>query len=116
MDRLVAAIRANRYRFSDEKGLQDGLEQVLVQLGLRFEREARIAPGEVPDFLLEDGTAIEVKVDGSLSAVTRQLHRYAQHERVRALLLVTTRWTHARMPESMNGKPVRVLPLLGGLR
>lgn len=115
MDRIVAALRAHRYRFSNEKELQDGLEQVLEKAGVRFEREARIAPGDVPDFMLEDGLAIEVKVDGSISAVTRQLHRYAQHPRVNAVLLVTSRLAHDRMPPFMNGKPVRVLALLGGI-
>lgn len=113
--RLREILGAYRYSFVNERDLQDGIAQVLRLRGIRFDRELRLAPEDVPDFMV-DGTAVEVKVDGSLSAVTRQLHRYAQHKPVRALLLVTSLDRLSRLPEELNGKPVAVLSLLGGLR
>jgi hypothetical protein len=115
MERLIAALRANRYRYANEKELQDGIEQVLERNGVPFKREVRISAGDVVDFLVEGSIALEVKIDGGLSKVTRQLHRYAQQDRVREVLLVTTRWRHSNMPGLINGKPIRVLALLEGI-
>jgi hypothetical protein len=114
-ERLREVLGAYRYSFAHERDLQDGIAQVLRLRGIRFDREVRLAPEDVPDFMV-DGIAVEVKVDGGLSAVTRQLHRYAQHSRVRALLLVTSLGRLANLPAKMNGKPVASLSLLGGLR
>ena len=56
--------------------------------------------------------AMEIKIKGATADVRRQLWRYAEHEAVRAILLVTTRSLQAaQIPEEMNGKPVRVLCL-----
>lgn len=57
--------------------------------------------------------AIEVKVDGSLAALTRQLHRYAQHDEVAALVAVSPRARHTAIPREISGKPVRMVSLLG---
>lgn len=57
------------------------------------------------------GTAIEVKVGGSLSDLTRQLARYAESDRITGLLVVTTKDRHRQLPESFNGKPIAVLCL-----
>lgn len=58
------------------------------------------------------GTAIEVKVDGSLAALTRQLHRYAQHDRVIDLVVITNRARLTQVPRELNGKRVEVISLL----
>jgi hypothetical protein len=113
--RLREVLGAYRYTHASERDLQDGLAQVLSLRGIRFDREVRLSDEDRPDFMV-DGIAVEVKVDGSLSAVTRQLHRYAQHKPVRAVLLVTSLQRLANLPTEMNGKPVAVLALLGGLR
>lgn len=61
------------------------------------------------------GIAIEVKVKGQVAEVLRQLRRYANHERIQGLVLVTTRRLHAAsMPAEMNGKPLAVA-MIGGL-
>jgi hypothetical protein len=113
--RLREVLGAYWYAHTSERDLQDGLAQVLALRGIRFDREVRLSPEDRPDFMV-DGIAVEVKVDGSLSDVTRQLHRYTAHKPVRAVLLVTSLQRLANLPGSMNGKPVAVLALLGGIR
>ncbi len=117
--RLREILGTYRYNFASERDLQDGIAQVLFQRGIRFAREVRLPPAkkgeqDIPDFMV-DGIAVEVKVDGGLSDVTRQLHRYAQHKEVQALLLVTSRSQLGNQPGKMSGKPVMVLALLGGI-
>ena len=109
---VLEAIRAHAYAFADEAELQDGLAAVLAPLGAA--RELRCGPADRIDFLLPGGIGIEVKIDGSLSALTRQVHRYAQRDEIAALIVVTNRHRLAQLPETMNGKPVRVVRV-GGL-
>jgi hypothetical protein len=105
----------HRFRHASEKELQDGLAQVLSANRIAFTREHRLSADSVVDFMLEEGLALEVKTDGSQPEVLRQLHRYAQFDEVRALMLVTSRARLAQMPEELNGKPVFVIALEGGL-
>lgn len=99
---------------SPEVRLQDAIAAALADHVVRFVREVRLSPEDIIDFLVEDGLGVEVKIDGSVSDVTRQLHRYAQSDRVTDLLLVTTRSRHRAMPAAFAGKPIRVLNLIGG--
>ena len=114
---LQEQLGAFRFRFQDERELQDGLAAVFVRLGLPYQREAHL-PGKagIIDFLVGEGeqlVGLEVKVGGSLSSVTAQVHRYAQVERIAGLLLVTARARHAAMPDTLNGKPFVVHYLVG---
>lgn len=111
---IVQLIQGHRYQFCDERELQEGLAAVLGPVMPGLTREHVASPHDRLDFLLPGGVGIEVKVDGSLAAVTRQLHRYAQRDEITALLVVTSRRRHARLPDVLNGKPVRVV-VVGGL-
>lgn len=111
LNQIGSSICSRRYRFSDETMLQNGIAKVLAEDGIAFEREYPLGRDRV-DFFVQ-GIALEVKVDGSLSEVTRQLHRYAQHPDVQIVALVTTKSQHCRMPSEMAGKPVRVIHLEG---
>lgn len=114
MAEVVAAVRAHRYRFMDEVGLQAALAQVFASAGWAYEREVQMSATDRIDFLLGD-LGVEVKVGGSTGALTRQAHRYVQHDRVGGLLVVTSRLRHARLPPTISGKPVCVVALLPGL-
>lgn len=114
LPRLREVLGAYRYSFSSELQLQDGIAQVLALRGIPFDREVPLSPKDRPDFMV-DGIAVEVKVDGSTSEVTRQVHRYAQLKAVEAVLLVTSRLCHDNLPSSINRKPVAVLALLGSI-
>jgi len=102
-----------RFNLASEKDLQDGIEAVLKDIGWPFAREAQLGVHDRIDFLLGNGIGIEVKIDKNLAAVTRQLHRYAQHPSILGLLLVTTRMRLRTLPLEFNGKPARVVCLLG---
>ena len=105
-----------RFAAFDEATLQRLIADVLIVAGYKFEREKRLSRKDRLDFLLDDGVAVEIKIDGSLTGVMRQLSRYAEHERVLAIVLVTTRATQAlRIPSEFSGKPVRVVLLPGAL-
>jgi hypothetical protein len=73
---------------------------------LRRQLEAFIPIPDCPP-----GIAVEVKVAGSVSAVTRQLLRYAYYPEVTELALVTTKVQHRQVPSLMSGKTVRVIHL-----
>ena len=103
----------NRFRHTNEIELQDGIAKALTDAGLAFKREHHLGVDRVDFFL--DGIALEVKIGGSLSDVTRQLHRYSEHTDVHTVALVTTMARHRPMPVIMSGKPVLVFHLIGSV-
>jgi hypothetical protein len=109
MEGVLAALRGCRFNFTSERELQDGVAQMLDELGVEYEREREFGPDDRIDFWFPDGMGIEVKIQESLTEVTRQLHRYAGCDEVRVLVLLTTKMAHRRMPEEMCGKPIHVL-------
>lgn len=100
------------FRVSTEGDLQDSIARVLTGCGIDFDREVRLNSADVIDFVVGT-TGIEVKIKGSLPALTRQLHRYAQHDRIQSLVVVTNRARLRSVPDVLNGKPVAVYSLLG---
>lgn len=102
---LADLLQRHRYRATCEADLQKAIERVLTAAALPFEREVMLTPRDRADFLV-CGVVVELKVDGSAPSVTRQLQRYAKHDRVLGVLLVTTRSRHCCMPSSLMGKPV----------
>lgn len=114
LEHLARILFAATLPRSPELRLQDAIAATLADHGVLFAREVRLTPQDIVDVLVEERIALEVKIDGSLSEVTRQLHRYAQSDRVAELLLVTTCSRHKPMPPAFAGKPIRVLHLMGG--
>lgn len=110
MELVEAAIRRHRFAYSNEAVLQEGLAQALEQAGLEVLREVRLDARSRVD-LLVGGVAVEVKVAGSTAALLRQIRRYAAHDRVEGVLVVSGRVRHLRLPTAVCGKPVRVVTL-----
>lgn len=108
------AIGYCRVLATSERVVQDAIAERLHTAEIPFEREVEIASGDIIDFVVDGHLGLEVKVDGALGAVTRQLHRYAQSTRVDALVLVTTRMRHFSIPRSLNEKRVDLIHLIGG--
>jgi hypothetical protein len=103
-----------KYNLVDEESIQAGIAEALSLGAFAFEREARLSATERPDFLVA-GVAIEVKRHGALGALLRQLSRYAQHDAVHELLVVTARVQSSDVPEQLGGKRVECLVLLGSV-
>ncbi len=112
---LFDLLLSHRYRWTDEKDLQDGLEKVFMEEGLPYSREFRLGTNSVIDFLVGGRIGVEVKIKGSAAPVLAQLERYAAFEQISSLVLVTGRLQLANMPGMIGGKPLRVLPLIGSL-
>lgn len=110
IDELLTKLRAHGYRFACEKDLQAGVERVLQQASWTYVREHQLTSRDRPDFFL-NSIALELKIKGSLTEVTRQLHRYAQHPSVEAIILMTSRSRHRGVPRVLNEKPVHVVYL-----
>ena len=96
------------FHHSSEDELQLAVAHVLDEHGLDHEREVILGRRDRIDFLVGD-VGIEVKVDGSLSLVTRQVHRYMQSDRISGLILLTSRSKHTNLPSIISDKPVRIV-------
>ena len=109
--RDLRAIIANEvYDISSESALQCGIESRLVEFGVSFKREVHLSPGDRIDFTV-GGIGVEVKTGGSRAALIRQLMRYAKHDDVTDILVVTTVMSLARLPDSLNGRRIHTLVL-----
>ncbi len=115
LEYLIALLAGFRYPVITERALQDGIEAALREGQILYAREVALNSSDRPDFLLPDGTVIEIKIKGSLAEALRQVHRYARSPRVTALLVVGTPHWLPRLPERIGGKPLRSLRLLGSL-
>lgn len=111
---VTRVIGSRRFRFANEKDLQAGIETALLEEGIRFEREVKLAKGDIIDFIVDD-LGIEVKIDGPLTALTRQLARYARHERIAELLVVSSRNGLTNLPTSLGGKRLTTISLAGAM-
>ena len=106
------------YDWMTERELQD---HVAAQLAPRFttHRERPLAPRDRPDFIVETSgitVAVEVKIAGAHNAVLRQLGRYAEHDRIAAVVLASGRRTLlAGIPPLLHSKPIAVALLAGAL-
>lgn len=96
-----------------EDAVQRKIAEAFTRNAVAHEREVRLDKASRIDFMVGE-LGVEVKVGGGITAVIRQLHRYAEFARVAELVLVTTKSTLARVPTELNGKRVCIALLLGG--
>jgi len=108
VDDVISAVRRYRINFTNEKELQQGVAGVFDANKYEYEREAVLASSDRIDFLI-GGIGVEVKVGGSLSALLRQLYRYAGYERIECLLVISSRKLLTRLPAEIRGKPIRAV-------
>jgi hypothetical protein len=101
------------YQFSDEASLQAAIAAVLTEHNIRFQREVHLGADDRPDFVLDHGVAIEVKVDGSMASAIRQAHRYCARPEITCVVLAaSTRWAAMRPAlQHGNGKPIVLIHL-----
>lgn len=91
--------------------MQAAVGEVLRDAGISVLPEFRLGAEDRVDFWCWNlGVAVECKVDGSPTEVLRQLTRYAKHECVKALVLVTSKARLSSLiPGELEGKPVMVV-------
>lgn len=107
---LAHEIGRLRVSLTDEKATQVEIARALDALRWGYQREAALSPGDRPDFLTAEGIAIEVKLRArSKMEVWRQLARYAAHDRVLGMLLVSN--TAMGLPGECGGKPLGFVSL-----
>lgn len=103
---IVTLLRATRLSCSSEAKLQKSIDDALTARGVPFDREAILGPGERIDFLA-GRVGVEAKARYAKRATFRQLERYALHDTVDALILVTG--TAMGLPPTLNGKPLYIV-------
>lgn len=102
------------FRGSSERDIQDVIERVLIEGGMAVQREFRLSQRDIPDFLIAGSVVVEVKMRASGSAVLGQIARYAAHEQVSAIVVVSPRMsTLSAIPAAVLDVPVRVVGLTG---
>ncbi len=115
VEQITAALRSGRFTWSNEYDLQAGIEAAFSRAGLDVERERRIDARSRLDFFVAGCVAVEVKTQGTVAALVRQVGRYAQDPRVKAVVVASSNPRHRQVPAQVLGVPVRVV-VLGGLR
>lgn len=116
---IITVLTSHSYRASNEAVLQSALAKVLDKHHVMYERERRIGARDRIDFYVTAScgqhVGIEVKVQGALSAVAMQLHRYAESPDVDTLILATTLNRLTAIPDEMVGKSVYAVRLSSGM-
>jgi hypothetical protein len=108
--KLKEFIATQQYDLTSEQLVQSKLEQALKEASIDHVREFSFDKKDRIDFLVEGSLGIEVKLAGSLTQVTRQIHRYVQHDQLETLILVTSKPQLAKVPKILNGK--KIIPLV----
>lgn len=116
IEHLSKVLSKYRFNFSNEKDLQAGIGKVFRGMGEEFLAEHHLSDEDIVDFYFPGKKiGVEAKIDHSLSDLTRQLFRYAQHESILGILVVTSKARLANLPEDMNHKPIRCHSLIGSV-
>lgn len=105
---LLALLARQRFRIDNEKLLQAQMATVLEASGVTFSAEHVLSPGNRIDFLIGD-VGIEAKIKGQRRAILRQCERYASHDAIGALIVITN--AAMGLPPEINGKPIHVFNL-----
>lgn len=107
LNRLVQFCERQRLEMKNEKLAQQQMDERLLAAGYSFQREHRLSPSDIPDFLVttQDGWSIvlEMKTRARRMQIFRQLERYALHENVHGIVLLSA--TAMILPAEINGKP-----------
>ncbi len=107
---LLQVIGSARLPLTDEKETQAALAHFLRDRGIEHEREARLTPHDVPDFVLPCGLAIEIKLRSSRKrSIYDQLCRYARFPQVHGIILATNMMMG--LPAMIEDKPAWIISL-----
>ena len=112
--RIVRLLERYQLDLSTEKHLQAGVEAAFIEGEIAFEREKRLSPRDIPDFLVDGGIVVECKLRGKSRKIDvyHQLVRYAAHADVSAIVLASN--SVMGLPTKIDGKPVYAASLSRG--
>lgn len=109
---LATQLRNQRFSTIQEKQTQLEVELFLITLNYSFQREMRLNEKDIPDFLINSphgAIVLEVKTRCLKKQIYRQLERYAKHEHVAGLILLTG--TSMGLPFVIEQKPAIIVSL-----
>ena len=106
--RLLNLLSAYKFSLGSEVVLQKQIADALTKAGIPFEREYRLSARDRVDFFSE-GAAIEIKIKGQAKAIYKQCERYAKHDCVESIILITNK--SMGLPSEINKKPAYMFRL-----
>lgn len=109
--RIIDALK-KRHPTNEESELEASVARTIESLGFAVTKQKIITSRDRIDlFIPIIGLGIEVKIAGSYSRVAGQLLRYAEHDEIKALLLVTSRASHRQLHGMQNDRGIPVFVL-----
>lgn len=110
LEGLLALFETAFVPVGTERKMQQAIENLLIEHGAAYSREAKIGRLDRVDFLCGK-TGIETKINGSYIEVAEQLLRYSESPMIDSLILVTNRASHRKLDGLANEKniPIRVV-------
>lgn len=104
---VIALLRQKRFNLTNEKVTQSEIADYLNEIGVEFLREYRLNGKDIPDFIIYDHVAIEIKIKGGSRDIYSQCERYCKHDKIKFIILMVNK--AMGMPETINNKPVYVV-------
>lgn len=106
---VASVLATGRYRLGHEALTQLDIADRFDVAKIPYWREWSLSPADRVDFLVDKHIAVEVKLKAPKRRIYRQIERYAVHDCVDSIILVTL--TPLGMPPTIHGKPVFVVQL-----
>lgn len=104
---IIDMLARHKIPMENEKETQTYIDRIFKKHPAALQsvcREYHFNENDIIDFFLNHSIGIEVKINVQASKVYEQLERYAQNEKVKELVLVTTKTMG--LPKTINNKPV----------
>ncbi len=108
---IVELIKSVKLQHTTEYLLHGQLYELFDSLKIPFQKEYPLSKKDIVD-LFVNGVAIECKVQGQPLQIHKQLERYAMHDEVKAIILVSAKYM--RVKNTINGKPAFMVHLGAG--
>lgn len=108
---IASVFDANRFNLENEKVLQDQIEKELIDFKIPYEREVDLDNNgkNIIDFVVFGDIGIEIKIKGTRMNIFRQCSRYCGSDRIKQLVLVTSKCVY--LPEMVMSKPAHEISL-----
>ena len=110
---LLGMLLSYQIPYGNERAMQTCIGKILEDNNIEYIPEHCFCDRDRIDFWLpEQRIALECKVDGGATKVLSQLLRYAEHEQVGSVILVTCRARHrSEMSDltTLNNKPFSLI-------